>query len=180
MKRIFLLILAVPTLIFSSEGKNESMEAPLKGFQNFEVMTFVVGDEKEQNKIYESIIASFKELGQVTVLDSDSRPPGLFQSVPTKPLCLFRIGEDDISLKVLTEVQATANKLKTTCSIWEKEVEVLSIEGSEQMEGSDQIDCLAIAKSAERVIKKFSEDCLKANQTDSKRPTFHIRIHKGI
>jgi hypothetical protein len=174
MKHVFSLFFIIPTLIFSSEGNIDSVEAPLRGFQKFEVLPIIGLDENDQNVIYETIIASFKELGQVTVLESGSPREGVLDSTRIKPMCLFSIRDDAVSLNVFTEVEISANKHKTTCPIWEKKVYVL------HKDENGQTGTLSIASSTEKVIKKFSEDCVKANQLDSKQQSFQIRIHKGL
>ena len=101
----------------------------------------------------------------------------LLQWSPSFPICYFSIAKKDdqieVTLHVLAEAEVLANKYKTTCTIWKKTL-------SSQISQKDNQSNLVIGNLIQEMIKSLVEDCVKANNQDSKQLSFHIRKFKDL
>ena len=178
MKHAFLVFLLLTGVVFAIEKKTESVENVLSGFQEFEVITFFSQyDEIDQNAIHDSVAASFQQFGKISVSENESMLSSLLQRSPSFPICYFSIAKKDdqieVTLHVLAEAEVLANKYKTTCTIWKKTL-------SSQISQKDNQSNLVIGNLIQEMIKSLVEDCVKANNQDSKQLSFHIRKFKDL
>jgi len=178
MKYALFFFVLLTGIVFGAEKKAESVEYALSGFQKFEVITFFSPYDKiDQNLIYDSVAEAFKKFGQIALSENESMLSGLLQLSASFPICYFSIGKNEdsieVSLNVLAEAEVLANKYKTTCTLWKKTLFSQISQDNNQMS-------LVIAKLIQEMIKSFAEDCMKANNKDTKQLFFHVRKFKDL
>jgi hypothetical protein len=159
------------------EGLREELRA-LKGFQKFDVTTFILSyDEANESKIYDSVVDAFRKLGQTSVSGSGSLIADFVRGAAVFPSCQFWVekkeGGVEISLEVLAEAEVLANKHRTICPVWEKTL-------YSAVPSDDRQADLAIATLAQGMIKQFGEDWKKANCSEPKTLSFHVRKFESL
>jgi hypothetical protein len=173
MKYFLLIFLLLINFAWAHEKKIESEEVRvLAGFQKFKVIALLPFFERvDQKVIYDAMAESFKKYGQVIISEKKSMFQSLLQLDAHDPICFFAFDKDEEqikgSLEILAEVEVLANKHKTTCSIWKKNLSTsISSETKNQTEQ-------AIANLIHKMIDDIAKDWTKAN-ADSKQLVFHI------
>jgi hypothetical protein len=179
MKYFFFAFLLLINFTWANEKKAENEEAYLlMGFQKFKVIALLPFFEKvDQKIIYDTMAEAFKKYGQVVVSEKKSVFQSLLQLDTQDPICFFVIDKDEeqitVSLEILAEVEVLANKHKTVCAIWKKN---LSLSISSEMKNQTE---LTIANLICEMIDDLSKDWIKAN-TDSKQLIFHINKFQDL
>lgn len=171
---VFLLLINV---MWGNEQKLEEARV-LAGVQKFKVITLLPFFEKIDRKvIYDTMAESFQKYGQVVITEKKSIFQSLLQLDTHDPICFFVIDKsaEEImgSLEVLAEVEVLANKHKTVCSIWKKNLSVPI-----PSDKKDQVD-LIIANLIHTMIDDVSKDWMKVN-VDSKQLVFHVNKFQDL
>lgn len=156
----FLLFLACVILAScNSESEKKKNIPPLRNLQNFEVVAlFSPYEQYDQKMICNILIDSFKNIGEVTVVQDASMFATLPQLQSSAPICYFSIGKIqnriEIVLNVIAEVEVITNQSKITCPIWTNKA------SAEFMSDNFQLEVAGIIKN---MIKEFAEEYSKAN-----------------